>query len=288
MAEQPNTDSTTEQQPSASLPTKYAPIEARRFPRFAFLPPELRLMIWGFALPTDIPEVHILTFPDEISSVTQDLPKVDTGYPRLMHVCREACYFAKAHTTLRYSSVAGCEVACRDFQPDLDILHITAHDLRLLSRQIETYKDFAAKIQNLSVFGGFMFSGFIQTLNFLKNLQTLHITFGAPISLCFNCGDSTDSSISHLRPTLPRYAVRPFTKEEQDKLNRYQRRNYISISRLHYFIQAGIPDWGGTFDIKAWDRETRTLKLQIVPQILLYFHRSADGQACWSEKRVKK
>ncbi|KAI1386724.1 uncharacterized protein F4822DRAFT_325203 [Hypoxylon trugodes] len=117
-----------------------ANVNISTFTIFNNLPHELRLLIWEYALPEDIPEVCIpwpleevkLSYGPNTSShiPTSQQPTylpflVDTGFPKLMHVCHESREVTISHTRFRYSPIAGCPVPFRAFRPDLDILYIT-------------------------------------------------------------------------------------------------------------------------------------------------------------------
>ncbi|KAI6084440.1 hypothetical protein F4821DRAFT_170665 [Hypoxylon rubiginosum] len=100
------------------------------------LPTELRYMVWHFALPDDISEVCIPWPLEEVPKrwrPRDDPPRstflepflVDTGFPVLMHVCRESREVAISLTRFRYSPIAGCPVPFRAFRPELDVLYVT-------------------------------------------------------------------------------------------------------------------------------------------------------------------
>ncbi|KAI2607081.1 uncharacterized protein GGS25DRAFT_317756 [Hypoxylon fragiforme] len=101
------------------------------FTRFRDLPLELRRAIWGFALPDDVPEICIPWPVEEVLTETPSPSKilkpflVDTCFPTLMHVSREAREVAISRTKFRYSPLAGCNVPFRAFRPDLDILYVS-------------------------------------------------------------------------------------------------------------------------------------------------------------------
>lgn len=109
------------------------------FTIFDDLPTELRCMIWRCALPDDTPEVCIPWPLDEEPVRWQPgheppvAPRakflepflVDTGFPVLMRVCREARGVATSLTRFRYSPLACCPVPFRAFRPDLDVLYVS-------------------------------------------------------------------------------------------------------------------------------------------------------------------
>ncbi|OTB03028.1 hypothetical protein M426DRAFT_24057 [Hypoxylon sp. CI-4A] len=96
------------------------------FTCFSELPTELRLQIWGHALPEDMLEVCVC-WPLEENEPTKPLNPflVDTCFSVLMHVCRESRELAISKTQFRYSLLAGCLVPFRPFRPDLDVFYIT-------------------------------------------------------------------------------------------------------------------------------------------------------------------
>ncbi|KAL2139624.1 hypothetical protein VTI28DRAFT_4900 [Corynascus sepedonium] len=98
---------------------------APSFTIFTCLPLELRQLIWHLALPDDEPEVLVLR-AEQVGRRNQDkalMPMtVDTGFPVLMHTCRESRDYARHHSGIhfRFSQEACCEVPFRLFRPDLD------------------------------------------------------------------------------------------------------------------------------------------------------------------------
>ncbi|KAI5865181.1 hypothetical protein GGS23DRAFT_413132 [Durotheca rogersii] len=111
------------------------------FPQFGALAPELRDIIWAYALPDDTPEVCIPwpleEFPassrenDDGGGFAAPWPEpldpllVDTGFPALMHTCRESRAVAEARTRLRWSPLARCATPFRAYRPDLDELYMS-------------------------------------------------------------------------------------------------------------------------------------------------------------------
>ncbi|KAI1139602.1 hypothetical protein F5Y05DRAFT_424530 [Hypoxylon sp. FL0543] len=92
-----------------------------RFSLFTSLPPEIRAMIWKFALPADTPEI---LYSDLSRTTIPISPAVYTNYPAIMHVCREARHLAQKKIQLAYSTEVKCEIPYRPLRPDLDIIRL--------------------------------------------------------------------------------------------------------------------------------------------------------------------
>ncbi|KAK2041557.1 hypothetical protein LZ31DRAFT_625542 [Colletotrichum somersetense] len=96
------------------------------FNLFGKFPPEIRALLWQYALPEDEPEVCIVQPAcDTLQSLL-----VHTAFPVLMHVCHESRQFVlnSRLSGINFispeaaSSTAGCLVPFRLFRPDLDTL----------------------------------------------------------------------------------------------------------------------------------------------------------------------
>lgn len=108
---------------------------------FSILPPEIRREIWGHCLPEDKPEIYFCRKRHAISNFRQDgdvIPKIEVaiGLPSIMHLCHESRVFALESLSFRETTVqrpgsstpAKVKTPCREFRPDLDVLHLAAHN----------------------------------------------------------------------------------------------------------------------------------------------------------------
>ncbi|CAJ2511215.1 Uu.00g068400.m01.CDS01 [Anthostomella pinea] len=284
--------------------------EATRFTRFSALPPELRHMIWAFALPPDTQELHILQTPNPAvasawvqsataTSTPASIPSalgpapafltVQTGYPVLMHASREARRTAQSRTTLTWSEEARCAIPTRAFRPDMDILYMPWFSFRGFFRQAETFPSYRALTPQLrhvaidAVVTDFP-DRLVDSFRYLRSLRTLHVLFGS--------------------------ATGPFRVEEALRFRRrevWAQAVYADGDAGYVFEEArqetesmllvagenggnGPGDGDGDDDdhglpggIGVWDPDRRTLKLDIVADVFTEYCASAEGSP-WVEK----
>ncbi|KAI9148962.1 hypothetical protein HJFPF1_11006 [Paramyrothecium foliicola] len=98
------------------------------FTVFPNLPGELQDAIWALAMPDPQPEVCVVS-PLVLDASKNEKPRlpfmVDTAWPTVSHVCRDAraSVLRSGALRLRESSTAGFAVPCRAFDPALDTLY---------------------------------------------------------------------------------------------------------------------------------------------------------------------
>ncbi|KAI2632279.1 hypothetical protein GGR54DRAFT_27934 [Hypoxylon sp. NC1633] len=277
--------------------------EPPRFSCFNSLPPELRHMIWDFALPDDTPELYRRplqpTSTSKAPGSTGPLT-VSTGYPVLMHVSREARHRALARTQLRPSAVAGCRIASRALRPELDIVQVSysgVAPLLWLPAAWQQPGGLAAQLQHVAVeantLTSYMRAQLADALPHLRSLRSLRVIFmsaAAPLQI----GEE-------LIPCRPagRCALQPFTfggDEKKKKTKTKLRGTVVSVkgtcrldcdldflyNHLQELVRARLPLWGDDVRIAAWDYEAQTLKLRIVAQVMVHYQLS-DGTPSWVE-----
>ncbi|KAK1596449.1 uncharacterized protein LY79DRAFT_65100 [Colletotrichum navitas] len=96
------------------------------FHLFGDFPPEIRVLIWQFAIPENEPEVCIV----QPACDTPQSLLVYTAFPVLMHVCHESRQLVQNSrlsginfiSSKSANSTAGCLVPSRRFRPELDTL----------------------------------------------------------------------------------------------------------------------------------------------------------------------
>ncbi|KAI1159371.1 hypothetical protein F5B18DRAFT_637098 [Nemania serpens] len=186
---------------------------------FNKLPPELRQLIWKEAVLTSMgnPEVLIL-LPRWISTGIHSLdksskfPPVNTGFPAVMHVNREARQIALLHVDMADLGPYPwnkCPVPQRPFRPEIDTLFVT--------HTADPFRDFCeeevAKVQHLALDYCYRDS---KTLNsdstsLVQRMRALRTLRFVPMSVPAHGKFSHDVDL----PFLPhrRYALRPITPE---------------------------------------------------------------------------
>ncbi|KAI0116412.1 hypothetical protein GGR51DRAFT_574701 [Nemania sp. FL0031] len=124
---------------------------------FKMLPAELRQLIWKEAALTSMenPEVLILV-PNSVrmgmysTEKTSLFPPVNTAFPAVMHVNREARHIAKMSITLADIGPypwKRCRVPQRPFNPEIDTLYTS----RTRDPHLDFRKDELAKVQHLAI-----------------------------------------------------------------------------------------------------------------------------------------
>ncbi|KAI0843388.1 hypothetical protein F5Y06DRAFT_291298 [Hypoxylon sp. FL0890] len=158
----------------------------RRFGLFTSLPPEIRIIIWTFALPRDVPE---LCFPQPAGILEFTSPTVYTNYPAIIHVCREARCLAQSKIRLTYSSKTKCIVPHRPFRPELDIVYIAVSRGRDPDGLPSLYmipdlwdSELAKQVQHVVITPEDaslrrMWAQVANALRYLPKLRTIHVAF---------------------------------------------------------------------------------------------------------------
>ncbi|KAJ8125789.1 hypothetical protein O1611_g7849 [Lasiodiplodia mahajangana] len=126
-------------------------------PYFNMLPPELRQLIWKEAALTsmDNPEVLILV-PSSVRigmysiDKSSPFPPVNTAFPAVMHVNREARHIAKMNITLADIGPypwKKCRVPQRPFRPEIDTFYAS----RTIDPQFYFCRNDLGKVQHLAI-----------------------------------------------------------------------------------------------------------------------------------------
>ncbi|KAI1381610.1 hypothetical protein F4677DRAFT_403607 [Hypoxylon crocopeplum] len=260
------------------------------FSVFGSLPPELRDMIWDFALPDDIPELYMR--PPQPTSTSkapgESAPlTVCTGFPALMHACREARELATSRIRLRYSLPAQCEIPYRALRPELDIVQISYSGVAALLWLPDFWKGgIATQLQHVAVeantLTSYMQAQLADSLQYLRNLRTLHVIFM-----------STTAPLQIGEELIPRHpsgrcTLLPFTRERPKFLSGSTKQKSpewdldFLYDHLQELVRTRLSMWGDDVKIAAWDYEKQTLKLQIVAQVMVHYQPFA-GSSCWVE-----
>ncbi|OAQ61399.1 hypothetical protein VFPPC_14563 [Pochonia chlamydosporia 170] len=159
------------------------------FHNFGALPLEIRQSIWLFSLPMPEPEVCLMwpvnlyqRYEGPESTMPSEPYVVDTAFPVLMHVCRESRAMVQNSTLsgvlFRSSTLAGCAVPFRYFDPELDTMYWGSENIIELARNSMALPDvFAITSLAIEVQWGFRLNlNLIDTLmDTMSDLQTLSL-----------------------------------------------------------------------------------------------------------------
>ncbi|ROW13228.1 hypothetical protein VPNG_04867 [Cytospora leucostoma] len=132
------------------------------FPQFRNLPTEVRLMVWSLAH-QDLKEDHSAgvcvlnrTTPPKygVAAVDPDLPCVDIPFPHLMHACAESrasVLSVRANVQFRYSPEAGCNIACRALDPELDTVYLSHANFDAAMAQTDYFGGHEPRINKVAI-----------------------------------------------------------------------------------------------------------------------------------------
>ncbi|KAH8901048.1 hypothetical protein GQ53DRAFT_814532 [Thozetella sp. PMI_491] len=156
-----------------------------QFPRF---PAEIRLAIWEFSIPDDVPEVYVLS--SELDGLSDDsllgedgpdgseenptpitpdpVRKVLIGIPPILHVCHESRHVAQANLSFLTLDTAGSQVRVpyRLYRPEFDSIFIPQSSfVTFMIGVVETGDQpaesrFYSRIRHLALHSSEIFGGF--------------------------------------------------------------------------------------------------------------------------------
>lgn len=132
------------------------------FPKFEEFPPEIRLMVWKNAyLDSEIPKnpgVCVFARPEPpkhgLPAMDPSLPCVDMRAHHLISVCPESravVLEAEPGTRFRWSADENCNIACREFEPDLDTAYISHSTFDVAMAQAGFFGGLEAQIQRVAL-----------------------------------------------------------------------------------------------------------------------------------------
>ncbi|KAI0484518.1 hypothetical protein GGR56DRAFT_28374 [Xylariaceae sp. FL0804] len=276
---------------------------ATRFSNFSALPPELRHIIWAFALPPDVPELHVLqvhkirptTASPSASGMDMDepcVPLVHTAYPVLMHVCHESRRIAVSQTDLRQSPEARCLVPVRRFRPDLDVLYVSWFGFMAFCRRPDFFiGDMVASLRHVAVDVALTSypERLLEIFRHLRSLQTLHVVFGSTRPPLF-ASDALSLEMPPRRSVLKPFSasalkgmVRGGPTTRPRPLDWYLQYVHGELyATLELFKSSRVHDNSHGGDLGV-DFEKGELKLRLVADAFTEFRYSTDG-AHWVEK----
>ncbi|KAK7748767.1 hypothetical protein SLS53_000791 [Cytospora paraplurivora] len=132
------------------------------FPQFRDLPTEVRLMVWSLAH-QDSKEDHSAgvcvlnrTTPPRygVPAIDPGMPCVDIPFPHLMHACAESrasVLSVQANVQFRYSPEAGCNIACRALDPELDTVYLSHTNFDAAMAQTDYFGGHEPRINKVAV-----------------------------------------------------------------------------------------------------------------------------------------
>ncbi|KAK8042482.1 hypothetical protein PG994_012965 [Apiospora phragmitis] len=277
---------------------------------FNTIPPEIRQAIWKFALPDDEPEVCIMwpLRPAGFNKTVEPLV-VDTAFPVLMHVCREARDFALSpHSGIafRHSKQAGHKVPYRRFRPEMDALYINRRnfDYTLLAMAYDwsgTDNDAAywPALRHLAV----EYSVFKKAWNWLPEFVFRYSRHVQKVSAVFP--SSREAVWSYFQPPARRCKLRPV--DNPDELtaavdyDAHQEMHSIKwqVDMALVILEEYLPrkwnaekqyrevefheDLMDRFEGTAWDKHSEKICLEYEIAAFAQFKRSEDGHELWEE-----
>lgn len=263
-----------------------------RFTLFKSLPPELRDMIWDFALPDDIPELYMR--PHQSSSPLKALAPpgpllVQTAYPVLMHVCRESRELTLSRIHLQTSKADHRAIAHRVFRPDLDIIQLSYSGIAPTLWFPEVWRaTLAPQIQQVALeantLTAYMRYQLAEALQYLTSLQTLHVIFmstAEPLQIGEELIPRRPTGRCALRPFTPTQEKLKFTVGSPEPKGPEWDLSFL-YNHLQDLVRTRVNTWGDKVKIAAWDYEKQSLKLNIVAQVVVRYQANA-GVPSWVE-----
>ncbi|KAI1851755.1 hypothetical protein JX266_003217 [Neoarthrinium moseri] len=259
------------------------------FPQFKTLPAEIRGLIWEFAIPGDVPELHIVK---PYSKWPHCYPTVDIAFPAVLHVSREARQCVLRRLKMRDCPAIGFQVPCRDFRPDLDTMFIGGLEHRdFFSRPESCYRGLVKTLRRIAIdiVSTTYSSGIPAVLPHLDSLETLIIVFSKTRNI-HHQGEALASEKSNWRCRL-----QSFTSEELSltRVKTYEGgidflppETYIARfqERLAKKTQGLMRSWGDEVKICAWDYANDKLSLEVIPQRFVEYYLGSSGPE-WRPRR---
>ncbi|KAH8895538.1 hypothetical protein GQ53DRAFT_820364 [Thozetella sp. PMI_491] len=206
------------------------------FPQFAQFPAEIRLCVWEFSLPDDVPEVYIVgsvldSFSKTVGSSgdgeeNSDLiapgpvRKVLIGIPAILHICHESRRVARANLSfvlLKTIASHQVQVPCRLYRPAFDSIFIPRSSFIPFGTSVIENRDqaiedrFLRQIQHVALSAGEIY----RTWDTLDGFRMLaRFTALRQVSFIFGHEDDDDFTEDWCDDKWQRHRLRHFRVDE--------------------------------------------------------------------------